>query len=55
MAKVVITFEDGDDGTVHLECNFDPPVEKEDGDGTPAQTMAMTALEKVLAIIESQS
>ena len=44
MAKVIITFEDVEDGQVKVSMNFDPPADQNDPP-TPAQGVAMVAVQ----------
>ena len=39
MAKVVMTFTDNPDGSVHMDTEFDPPAERDNW--TPAQQTAI--------------
>lgn len=55
MAKVTITFEDGEHWNVNLQVDFDPPVTKETEFGTPAQNIAAELLERMKDIIEPQT
>ena len=45
MAKVVITFEDDEDGVVDINVQFDPPMKRDTS--TPAQNFAVRALAAV--------
>ena len=46
MAKIILIFEDKDrdedGGNVSVKLEFDPPITKEDGAGTPAQNYFVT-------------